>query len=156
MKQRGDTRTLDMLEDWQPPVVEHAPETVRAATFRGKLARAVSRTLQECAMDRATVALLMSEYLGTDVSEHMLNAYAAEHREEHNISTERLQALCAVTGDWRPIGVLIDGSGMVLIERCWLGAVKEAETRAKKEDLLAEADRLDAIERQARREWRGR
>ena len=156
MKQRGDQRTLDIFADWHPPVVQHDPEKVRSATFRGKLARAVSLTLTECGIERAEIAVKMSEYLGSDVSENMLNAYASESREEHNISTERLHALCVVTGDWRPIAVLIDGSDKALIERRYLAAVEDAMAREEEEWHRTEAERCNRIARAARRKWSGR
>ncbi len=149
MKQRGDHHTLDIFTDWRAPVVEHEPDKVRSASFRGQLARAVSTTLTEAGVERSEIARKMSDYLGAEVSENMLNAYAAESREEHNISTERLHALCMVTGDWRPVAVLIKGSDKALIDRRYLGAVKEAMT-------AAEIERLEQIKRSARREWSGR
>ncbi len=155
MRQRGDQRTLDIFADWQPPVVAHEPEKVRSATFRGKLARAVSTTLAECGIERVTVAEKMSAYLGADVSENMLNAYAAESREEHNISTERLHALCTVTGDWRPIAVLIEGSDKAVIDRRYLHAVNDAIAAEKARSHRAEADRLDRISLSERQKWRG-
>ncbi|MDX9862591.1 MAG: hypothetical protein RBS99_16915 [Rhodospirillales bacterium] len=142
-----DRRTLNLF-DWQPPVVAHKPEAVRANSFRAKLAKAVSTTLKECGRTRAQVAEAMSRMLETEISEHVLNAAASESREDHLLNPERLWALCTVTGDFRPIAVLLDRSDKVLIDKRWLGAVREAI-------LTAERERLEVGIKAARREWRG-
>ncbi|MBE0529497.1 MAG: DNA transposition protein [Rhodospirillales bacterium] len=142
-----DRRTLNLF-DWQPPVVAHKAEKVRAASFRAKLAKAVSTTLKECGRTRANVASEMSAMLDAEISEHVLNAAASESREDHLLNPERLWALCTVTGDFRPVAVLLDRSDNVLIDKRWLGAVREAIATAEKE-------RLDVVIKAARREWRG-
>ena len=148
-KARGDDRTLDLL-DWESPVpvVRHRPEMVRAQSLRGRLSRAVSVTLNECGRDRGEVAAEMGQLLGAPVPLNMLNAYASQARRTHAISLERLWALCSVTEDWRPMSVLIDGSDLVIIERRYLGAVKEAMAQA-------EIERLERVRRAARRQWKG-
>lgn len=149
-----DTRTLDLFK-WTPPVVEHRPENVRAASFRSKLSKAVAATLKECGRPRAEVAAEMSELLGRELSEKMLNNYASEAMEEHAINPERLWALCAVTSDWRPIAILLEGSDKAVIERHYMGAVREAMADAEIEEHEAEIRRLQSVKRQGRREWRG-
>ncbi|MBP5857257.1 DNA transposition protein [Marivibrio halodurans] len=97
----GDDRTLDLLA-WQPPEPQrYAEERVRTATLRDRISRAVSETLKDCEQTRADVARAMGEWLGEDVSENMLNAYASQGREEHTIPYLRLLALVQVTGDTR-------------------------------------------------------
>ena len=144
---RRDPNTLDLFTDWTPPVISHDPETVRASSFRGRLARAISTTLTECGPSRAEIAAEMTKLLGATITENVLNRAAAESAEEHLLNPERLWALCTVTGDFRPISVLLDGSDKVLIDRRWLGAVREAIATAEKE-------RLDVVIKAARREWR--
>jgi len=100
VKARGDTRTLDLL-DWEPaPIVEaFAPERVRCSNLRAKIARAASETLTDSPFSRAIIAKDMGLWLGEEVSENMLNAYASMAREDHTISYLRLLALVHVTGD---------------------------------------------------------
>lgn len=147
-KAQGDDRTLSLL-DWEPPipVVRHRPEMVRAQSLRGRLSRAVAVTLNECGHDRSEIAAEMGDLLGVTVTLNMLNAYASEARQSHAIPPERLWALCSVTEDWRPMDVMIDGSDLVIIERRYLGAVKEAMAQA-------EIERLERIRRAARRQWK--
>ena len=143
---RRDSTTLDLFE-WNPPVIAHDDAQVRSNTFRGRVSRAVSTTLSECGMSRGEVAAAMAA-AGVPVSENVLNRAASESDDEHMLGIERLWALCRVTGDWRPIAVMLDGSDKVVIDRKYLGAVREAMAQA-------EIERLESIKRVARREWRG-
>lgn len=78
-KQPGDTHTLDLLSWEAEPIVEaFAPERVRAASLRAKIARGVSEALKDCEHNRVVVADRMSEFMGESVSVNMLNAYASE------------------------------------------------------------------------------
>lgn len=49
---------------------------------------------------RAIVAAMLSEAMGDDVTNWMLDAYASPARDTHNISFGRALALMAVTGDY--------------------------------------------------------
>lgn len=143
----NDRHTLNLF-DWTPPVVAHQAEAVRAVSFRARLAKAISTTLTDCGLTRAEVAQKMSIMLDAEISEHVLNAAASEAREDHLLNPERLWALCTITGDFRPIAVLLDRSDKVLIDKRYLGAVREAMA-------AAEIERLEAVKKAARREWRG-
>ena len=147
MSRPRDPKTLDLF-NWNPPVIAHREETVHAVTFRGRLSRAISTTLRECGMPRGEIASAMSAALGAPISENVLNRSASESDDDHLLNPERLWALCAVTGDWRPIAVMLDGSDKVVIDKKYLGAVREAMARA-------EIERLESVARSARREWRG-
>lgn len=52
-------------------------------------------------MSRAQIAERMSLLTGTEVTERMLNAFAAESREDHRFPCELERAFCAATGDTR-------------------------------------------------------
>ena len=141
-----DNRTLDLFE-WEPPIIEHVETDVRSASFRGRLSRAISATLKECGIDRAAVTEAMTALLGAPVTEHVLNRAASESSEEHMLNPERLWALCRVTNDWRPIAVFLEGSDKVIIDKIFLGAVREAMA-------TAEIERLEKVKRAARMQWR--
>lgn len=149
-KVRGDHGTLDLL-DWQPPRIALGygqTEPVKATSVDQTIARAVSRTLKDDPRPRAEIAEAMSGYLGDDVTEHMLNAYASPARDTHRISLERAVALIAVTGDARLAGELLLPLGYAVIEKRYLPAVDEA--------IWAEREERARTERQAaRRKWIG-
>lgn len=150
-RRRGDTATVDLFADYEPPAVavrydDDAP--VRASSVAATIARAVSRTLKDDGRSRGEIAEAMSEYLGEHFSEHMLNAYASAARETHTISLERAAALCAVTGDARLIGEVLQPLGLAVVPERYLGAVEEAV-------LTEQEERIQHRRKQARRRWAG-
>lgn len=78
-----------------------APEpATNAADLAGLdrvIAKSVARALRDDSRSRDDIARALSELLDEDVSRCMLDAYASEARETHNISAARLFALIAVT-----------------------------------------------------------
>lgn len=146
---RPDNRTLNLL-DWQPPepIASYPEEMVRAATIGARISKAVSLTLSEAKreagddLERADVARRMSEFLGDKVSENMLNAYASESRDAHNISVVRALAMMHATGDYRLFKLIAEQLGFTIIDKKYESAVREAMIAEKLEELRAELDHL--------------
>lgn len=156
MRDRGDKRTLDLLA-WEAPQVAPRldPDTVRAETLRGRIARAVALVLRECELDRDVIVQRMGEFLDEPMTIAMLNAYASQAREEHTISAIRLVALAHATGDIRALQALIDPLDHVVIPNRYLPAI-EAEMTAEQADALTQrADELRQQAATARRAWKG-
>lgn len=80
---------------FEPPAPAKMPACL--AGLDRFIAAGVGRALKEDARSRAEIAWAMSELLAEDVSRWMLDAYASEAREKHNISADRFLALIAVT-----------------------------------------------------------
>jgi hypothetical protein len=147
---RSDHKTLDLLS-WQPssPRVERFDEqTVRAATINGKVSLAVSRILMDAKarseepLEREDVARRMSDFLGEDVSKHMIDAYASQSREDHKISVVRAVALMHATQDYRLLTLLAEELGLTVIPRKYEGTVREAILAEKIEELNGELHSL--------------
>lgn len=149
-----DRRTLDLF-DWQPeePVRRFDEVEVRAASMRGRVAKAVSATLKAAAAEgrnREAVAATMSEWLGEKVSAAMLNAYASEQREDHSISVVRLAALLLATGDVRLLQMLAEVTGHAVVEARFLPWIEVGQIADRK----AELDRLYETARRGARKGR--
>lgn len=147
-RQRADHQTLDLLT-WEPPeIVERYDErTVRAASLRSRVARAVAATLRDTDIPRKEIAKAMSAWLGEDVSLHMLNAYASEAREEQTISFLRVLALIEITQDARLLQLGAEMFERMVIENRYLPWVEVGQLADKKVDI----DRaFDAARRTAR------
>lgn len=116
-RDRKDDRTGDLLS-WQPPEVvkRYDEQRIKTATMRARIAHAVSETLSESTFNRDDIASKMSEFLGEEVSKHMLDAYASEAREDHTISYVRLLALIHVTGDVRPLQIGAEMFGHLVVD----------------------------------------
>lgn len=126
-------QTADLLT-WNPPqLVERFDEgSVRAASLRARIARAVSQTLKDCDLSREEVAAAMSEWLGEEVSLHMLQAYCSQAREEHTINFLRVVALVHVTQDARLLQLAAELFDRAVIETRWLGWVEVGQRAAAK------------------------
>lgn len=135
-KLRGDTRTMDLLS-WKPePIVEaFEPARVRCASLRAKIARAVSECLTDSSLSRNQVAKDMSEWLGEEVTENMVNAYASEARERDTIPYLRLMALVHVTGDVRLLQIGAALMGHSVIEDKYLSWVDVGRLADHKETI---------------------
>ena len=151
-----DDRTMNLL-DWEAPVVvqRFAPERVRAVSLAARIAHGVSETLKDCERSREEIAVDMGAFLGVDFSVNMLNAYASEAREDHQISLLRLLALIHVTRDARLLQMIAEEIGYFVAEDRYLPWVEvgmDADKREQARELAARTEReFDATLRLARR-----
>lgn len=137
MSRRGrDNYTQDLLS-WRPPepVVKFAADQVRAASLDQRLCKAMKLALKEFGPDRATVAELMSEFLGEKISLAMLNAYVSAGRPTHVISVVRFAALVHVTKDRRLLELLAEMFGWSVVDERYADAIAEVELAEKKEEI---------------------
>jgi len=150
-RRHRDNATPDLFEDLYPV---RRPSNKRAADFDTTLRHAVSDALAEAKVKlgktRARVAAEMGEWLGNSrFSEAMLNQYAAESNETHNINVKTLVALMEATdcnwlldvpAEWRGC-VVLEGEEARLAE---LGRVRrqKAELDKREKALMAAPIRL--------------
>lgn len=137
---------LDLLA-WEPPAVVAAfrTERVRAATWEGRLARAVAETLhdaQTAGLSRETVAERMSLFLGERVSVNMLNNYASISRTDHRLPLARLLGLLHATGDRRLLQMLAEECGWAVIDAKYLPLIELAAVQEAEQALAKRARRL--------------
>lgn len=81
-----------------------------------QIASAVGRILKDDDRDRYDVAAAMSRILDADVSKSMLDKYASESSEEHNISAGRFLVLIAATRRYDVLRALLHRIGCDLVE----------------------------------------
>jgi hypothetical protein len=149
MRQPGDKGTGDLFS-WRAPaqVVGYPEEKIRAATIGAKVSKAVSVTLLDAKarksdpLDRDQVALAMGAFLGEDLSKDVLDAYASQAREGHNISVVRALGLMEATGDYRLLVLMAEQLGLAVIHKKYERAVEEAMTAEKIEELQRHLDHL--------------
>jgi len=95
------------------------PETARRdgmlRMIERKTASAVATILKRDPRTRYEVAAGMSELLDEDVSKLMLDAYASEARETHNISFGRFLALVADTQSYDVLNALLRDIGAKVV-----------------------------------------
>lgn len=79
----------------------------------------------------------MSEMLGAEITESMLNAYTAESKEGYRMPAEYIPAFCRIVKDYTVLDILVAASGCRMI---------------KSEDAYyLEIGRLQAVEKAAHR-----
>ena len=97
MGKRRPTLRLDQLAfDFATPPVPALPGDLKL--LGPTIASGVGRMLNEDQRSREAISEAMALLLAEPVSRAMLDAYASEARDSHNISAARLLALTAVTG----------------------------------------------------------
>ncbi len=138
MAKAPDPRQYDLLT-WDPPSVvdRYEPTRVKAASWRDRIAKAVSETLSSGTLTRDEIAERMTDWLGEDVSRAMLDAYASQAKTEHTIPFVRVVALIEVTGDTRLLQMAAEACGRAVIEERYLGAIEAEMVASKLEDLEA-------------------
>ncbi|MEP3260139.1 MAG: hypothetical protein ABJO06_21660 [Roseibium sp.] len=105
---KRDPMTPDLFTDYTPPEVAlgFGDRVARGGDLASRISRAIGRALKDCGKDRETVAADMSARLGTPVSASVLDAYASEAKQTHNITVERFAAPIHATGQRQLMGFL--------------------------------------------------
>lgn len=143
-KRRSSLCDSQIVFDFGVP--ERASEAGDMAGFSKMVAGSVSKMLGQDGRDRQAIAKAMSQLMGERVSKEMLDAYASEARDEHNISAARWWALVAATGRYdiadaiaKEAGArIISGEEIVVTEIGHLQA-EIAERQERLKDLKAMA-----------------
>ncbi len=94
-KRRSSLPADQLIFSFDAPVA--ARDAASLAGLDRMVAAATARVLTEDERNRHEIAGQMSALLDETVSKAMLDGYAAEAREDHNISVHRFLALIAVT-----------------------------------------------------------
>ncbi len=146
MATRTPVGQMDLLA-WEPPqpVRRFEEPRVRAGSFRDRLARAVAACLHDAddaGRSREDIAAAMSDFLGERVTLNMLNRYASQAAEEHQISVARLVALLHATRDQRLLELLAAPFGLAVIDRKFLPLIELGALQEKAEELARRAKEL--------------
>jgi len=103
------------------------------AALERQTASAVAQILKDEPRDRYTVAAAVSRLLGDDVSKLMLDAYASEARDSHNISLARFLALIAATDRHDVLNALLNKIGCAVLvgEEVYLAEIGHLESQKR-------------------------
>lgn len=107
------------------------------------VAAAVAIALKEDTRSRFEIAGAVSALLDDEVSKAMLDAYASEAREAHNISAARLLALTAVTERFDLLDALLRRIGAALLVGDELRTARLGHLKAQEKALRAEIRKLE-------------
>ncbi len=133
------------LLDWRPvdPTAGYPADRLKASTLGRAISKSVSETLRRCGRPREAVAEAMSTYLdGVEISKAMLDAYAAESREDLIINLVRLDALLAATKDPMVLETIARRHGWMVIDRKYLNNIALADALERERKASADVDYL--------------
>jgi hypothetical protein len=94
------------LPDYQP---ESKPLTLR-------IKEAISEAAKNSGLKRYDIAGRMSEHLGAEITEGMLNCYTAESKEGYRMPAEYMPIFCKITQDYAPLEILAAAAGARLVK----------------------------------------
>ena len=128
---------FDLIEEINPRKFaspEYQAET-KPLTLRMK--EAIAEAIKGSGLKRYAIAGQMSEQIGTEITESMLNAYTAESKEGYRMPAEYLPVFCRIVKDYSVLEILVAAAGCRMI---------------KSEDAYyLEIGRLQTVEKAARR-----
>lgn len=130
---------------FDPPTPAH--DAADLAGIDRVIAAGVARGLREDDRSRHEIAGAMSSLLDEDVSKGMVDAYASEGRDKHNISAGRFLAFVAVTKRYDILDHVMRRIGAALLVGEEIVTARAGDLRCRIGEMQAE---LKAIEKQAR------
>jgi hypothetical protein len=106
------------------------------------IAGAVAVALREDGRSRDEIAGAVSALCGTTVSKMMLDAYAAESRDEYNISAGRMLALIAATKRYDLLDAMVRPIGATVLIGEEIHAARLGHLQAQRDQLDAEIKKM--------------
>lgn len=154
MSKKTNPNQFDMF--YQPVYPTRTSELkVDQSRFHSEMARAIGRALDACKFDRHEISTRMAKALGQDdFSKAMLDAYASESKDTHNISLVRFVALIMATEQvWlmdfiakKVGGLVLVGEEPMLAEKAHIDQ-KIAKLTAEKKALTTKSIEIKRRER---------
>ncbi|NQV14486.1 hypothetical protein HQ531_03430 [bacterium] len=99
------------------------------------MAKALTRAIRSCTYSRDQLATMLSLSLGRRITIHILNNITSISK-PHYADINLVKAICAITGDARPIELFLEGLGHQLVH-------KEEVPIYEMHKLLMERKRID-------------
>ena len=128
---------FDMIEEINPKKFNRPDYAAETKPLGLRIKESIAEAIKGSGLKRYAIAGQMSEMLGTEITESMLNAYTAESKEGYRMPAEYLPTFCRIVKDYTPLEVLTAAAGCRMI---------------KSEDVyFLEIGRLQAVEKAARK-----
>lgn len=145
---------FDMIEEINPRKFASPDFQVETKPLGIRVKEAISDAIKNSGLKRYDIAGRMSEHLGTEITESMLNSYTAESKEGYRMPAEYFPIFCKIVKDYTVLEVLVAAAGgrMVKSEEIYLlemGRLQQAEKtiRQKQSQLQREWNRSRGGER---------
>ncbi|SLN38437.1 hypothetical protein AQS8620_01450 [Aquimixticola soesokkakensis] len=154
MARHRDPLTQDLF-NWQPPkvAVGYSADVIGRGRLDSKIARIIGQALRDArdeGLTRAMVARDLSDWLGRQVSESMLNKWSSEGSEDHRVPLDAFIGLAKVTGASELLGFVPGEFGLTVIEAKYADLIEERLLEDHIEEMMARKQVL-ATKRKAQR-----
>lgn len=129
---------------------EPPPAATQPADLAGLdrvIASTVGRALKEDPRSRPEVAGAMSALLDEEIGRFMLDAYASEARDTHNISAARFLALIAATGRFDLLDSVMRRIGAAVLVGEQIHTARVGDLRCRLRAMQAELTKLERMAR---------
>ncbi|SEO97635.1 hypothetical protein [Propionispora vibrioides] len=143
---------FDMIEEINPKKFDAPDFQIETKPLGLRIKEAISEAIKNSGLKRYAIAGQMSEYLGLEISESMLNSWTAESKEGHRMPAEYYPIFCKLTQDYTILDILMSAAGgrMVKSEEIYLlemGRLQQAEKtiRQKQSQLQREWNRVRGV-----------
>lgn len=138
---------FDMIEEINPRKYAGADFKPETKALGLRLKEAISEAIRGSSMKRYEIAGKMSEYLGVEITEGMLNAYTAESKDGYRMPAEYYPTFCRIVKDYTVMDILVASTGcrMVKPEEIYIlemGRIKQAEKLLQKKHRQIEKEYL--------------
>lgn len=136
---------FDMIEEINPKKFSKPEYKVETKPLGLRIKEAIAEAIKNSGMKRYAIAGQMSEYLGVEITEGMLNSYTAESKEGYRMPAEYIPTFCRITKDYTVLDILVAASGgrMVKSEEIYyleIGRIKQAEKMLQKKQRQLEKE----------------
>ena len=139
---------FDLIEEINPKKFDSPDFQVETKPLGLRIKEATSEAIKNSGLKRYALAGQMSEHLGIEITESMLNSWTAESKEGHRMPAEYYPIFCQLTKDYAVLEILVAAAGgrMAKSEEIYLlemGRLQQAEKsiRKKQSQLQREWDR---------------
>lgn len=102
----------------------------------------LEQAMRNTRLSRPQIADAMSYLTGTRITERMLYAYTAPSKQDHRWPLSWTLSLCAVTGDWRIFGELVEKAGYRMIAPWQVRVLELGERVIASENIHQEISQL--------------
>ena len=145
---------FDMIEEINPKKFASPNFQIETKPLGVRIKEAISDAIKNSGLKRYAIAGQLSENLGAEISESMLNSYTAESKESHRMPAEYIPIFCRLTKDYTVLEILVAAGGgrMVKSEEIYyleMGRLQQAEKsiQQKRAQIQRELDRTRGVPR---------
>lgn len=155
-RHKTDTSQLSLLDLLQrAQELQAVPSDQGSLNVEARLRQSISNAIKACPLSIHQIAGEMGHLLGETITADMIYSWTAESKTRHQIWASRLPAFCRVTGDWRPLEILTEATGLFTLPgpealRAEIQRYAEEERRARAARRKREMF-LEEIEKEERR-----